>query len=60
MGITDTQFERAESEYNKNYDPLADVCSHCGAEDCFEQKHDHFEDIYRIYCTSCGEKIDEY
>ena len=48
-----TTFEDAESTYNRNYDPYADICPECGAEDSFENCEDE-----KLKCDRCEHELD--
>lgn len=49
-------WEQLESEYNKHYDPYADKCFHCGAEDSFEDDEDEAGKFW--FCSNCGERVE--
>jgi transposase-like protein len=51
------KFERAEAEYNKHYDPCAEKCPHCGAEDSIIEKALYEGDNVIYYCGRCGCEI---
>ena len=54
-----TNFERAETEYNKHYDPCAEKCPYCGAEDSIIEKILHEGDNVIYFCWKCGCEITE-
>lgn len=54
--MNDPNWERAESAYNKHYDPHAEICPECGAEDSFEECTD--EGSF-LKCMNCGYIYDE-
>lgn len=51
-------WDQCESEHNRHYDPYAEKCPECGAEDTLEEVVDE-EDGMSIYirCRMCGEVI---
>lgn len=52
-------FEKAETEYNKNYDPCAEKCPHCGAEDSFENFRFYYgEENIILFCIECGCEVE--
>jgi len=51
-----SNWDPLESEYNRHYDPYAEKCPDCRAEDSFEQDED--DDGLFWFCRACGERME--
>ena len=51
IDILPASWEDREAEYNKNYDPYADVCPQCNKE------LEEIEDEEHLYCANCGFEV---
>lgn len=49
-------WDKLESEYNKHYDPNADICPDCRAENSFEDDEDDEGKFY--FCQACGNRME--
>ena len=47
-------WDKLESEHNRDYDPYVDICQNCRAHDSFEDDEDEAGKFY--FCKECGER----